>query len=64
MTQKHPTAILRETLSATVEQELANLPALLADLTPKERLTFVCKILPYVMAKKEPVQLMDGWGED
>jgi len=64
MTNKHPTAILRDTLSATVEQELANLPALLADLTPKERLTFVCKLLPYVVAKQESVQIIGGWGDD
>jgi len=64
MAKKHPTAILRETLSATVEQEFANLPALLADLTPKERLTFVCKLLPYVMAKQEPVPLLGSWGDD
>lgn len=58
-----PTPTLRESLTNTVEAELSNFPTLLADLPPKARLAIVCKLLPYVMAKQEPPQDNDLWGE-
>jgi len=44
----------RETLRTVLENELANLPSLLAELDPKERAAMLCKLLPYVMDREGP----------
>lgn len=42
---------LRETLKSVVDNELENLNELLNQLEPKDRLSIICKILPFVVPK-------------
>lgn len=52
-TQTLTTTQYREQLSTIIQQELTNLPTLLADLSPKERAGLILKLLPYVLPKKD-----------
>ncbi len=51
---------LRCTLKAVIDQELENLPEILDSLEGKDRLEFICKLLPYVLPKVESVGMTEG----
>lgn len=48
-------AELREKLKQIMSTETENIPELLAELPPKERLNFVLKLMPFVFPKIENV---------
>lgn len=54
------TSNLRSNLKKAFESELSHLPDLLEQLEPKDRLNFICKIMPYVFAKMETVHFKEG----
>jgi hypothetical protein len=54
------TADLRAVLKAIIQNELNNLPELLENLEPVERLNFICKLLGYVLPKVVSVNARDG----
>lgn len=45
---------LRQTLQELFQKEIANLPAYFEQLTPKERMNFLCKLMPFIMSRAEP----------
>lgn len=51
---------LRETLKSIMQKEIERLPKDLDTLEPKERLSIVCKLLPYVFPKVESVASCEG----
>jgi len=57
------TSELRKLLKTAISSELENLPALLAELSPKERLDVTCKLVGYVLPKIQQVYLDEGEAE-
>ncbi len=51
---------LRETIKKVMEKELLQLPDLLEKLDPKERLTILCKILPFTLPRIENISHNEG----
>ena len=51
---------LRETLKGIMKGEIEKLPEILESLEPKERLSVVCKLMPYVFPKVETVHPQKG----
>lgn len=51
---------LRNDLKEVIQKELKQLTKQLEELEPKERLSVVCKLLPYVFPKVETVHLKEG----
>ncbi len=54
------TSELRETLKQFVEGELSEIPELVKELTPKERLDFFLKVAPFVLPKVDNISSTDG----
>lgn len=48
------TTAAKEILQQVIDQEIANLPALLESLEPKDRAQLLVKLLPYKYARVEP----------
>ena len=51
---------LRDILKAFFESELQEVPNLLDQLEPNDRLNFIIKMMPYVFPKVESVHLKEG----
>ncbi|MET3730706.1 hypothetical protein [Moheibacter stercoris] len=51
-TPNKTTAELKELIKTFVESEIEEAENLLIELTPKERLDILCKLLPYVLPKQ------------
>lgn len=51
-TPNKATAELKELIKTFVENEIEEVENLLIELTPKERLDILCKLLPYVLPKQ------------
>ena len=51
---------LREILKNIMQYEIEKLPETLKLLKPKERINFVCKLMPYVFPKVEMVNSTQG----
>lgn len=51
-TPNKTTAELKELIKTFVENEIEEAENLLIELTPKERLDILCKLLPYVLPKQ------------
>lgn len=51
---------LRDTLKSIIQKEIANLPAHLDTLEPMQRLTILCKLMPFVFPKVEAVHPNEG----
>lgn len=51
---------LREQLKSIMQTEVNKLPEYLNGLEPKERLNFLCKLLPYVFPKVEAIHPKEG----
>ena len=62
MNTKEPilTKDLRNTLKDIIQNEISRLPESLEKLDPKERLNFLCKIMPYVFPKVEAIHSKEG----
>lgn len=62
MTQKEApvTQDLRDSLKMLMQEELENLPELLKDLEPKDRLQAICKLMPYVFPRIVSVPQVNG----
>lgn len=54
------TAELKELVKTYVEGELEQADSLLNELTAKERLDILCKMLPYVMPKQQEINPKDS----
>lgn len=54
------TSTLREQLKSIMQKEIEQLPEVLASLEPKERITVICKLMPFVFPKVESVSPSDG----
>jgi hypothetical protein len=50
-TENHTTKELRKVLKEFIDNELLNIKDLLYELPTKDRLDFIIKLLPYVLAK-------------
>jgi hypothetical protein len=57
---KHLVHNLREMLKSQVQKKLEGLPNTLKDLEPKERLSIICKMLPFVLPTVESVHFEKG----
>lgn len=51
---------LRETLKSIMQTEIEKLPKTLQELEPKERLSIVCKLMPYVFPKVDAISSREG----
>jgi len=51
---------LREQLKKIVQDEIKLMPAALEAMEPKERLSFVCKLMPFVFPKVDAVHHTTG----
>ena len=51
-TPNRTTAELKAAIKLFVDAELENVQDLLSELTPKERLDVLCKLIPYVLPKQ------------
>jgi hypothetical protein len=51
---------LRNSLKEVVQKELKQLPEQLETLEPKDRINFVCKLMPYVFPTVQKVHLKEG----
>lgn len=51
---------LRNKLKEVIKKELEQLPEQLKELAPKDRLTIVCRLMPFVFPKVETVNLKEG----
>lgn len=51
---------LRDSLKEIMQKELSKLPETLEALEPKERLNFVCKLMPFVFPKVKTVHPTEG----
>lgn len=51
---------LRDALKAIFQKEIEKLPEILEGMEPKERLNFLCKIMPFVLPKVESVHSKEG----
>ena len=62
------TAEIRSTLKAVMDEEISNIPDLLEQLEPKERLDMLIRLMPYTLPKITPVAPNKGepmnWIED
>jgi hypothetical protein len=60
------TGELRKTLKSIIAAELDALPVTLAELSPKERLELLIKLLPFAMPKVNHISgtYDSGWGID
>ena len=62
------TAEIRNTLKAVMDEQISNIPDLLEQLEPKERLDMLIRLMPYTLPKITPVALNKGepmnWMED
>ena len=54
------TISLRNKVKNILASEIENLPVLLEELPPKERINFVCKLLPYIFPKVQTVHFSEG----
>lgn len=54
-TPNKSTKEMKALIKTFVENELSNADELLAELTPKERLDILCKLLPYVVPKQTEI---------
>lgn len=51
---------LRDSLKEVIQKEIKKIPEQLEALEPKERLNFVCKLMPYVFPKVHTVSIREG----
>lgn len=51
---------LRETLKAVMQKEIDKLPETLESLEPKERVSLLCKFMPFVFPKVEAISAKEG----
>ena len=51
---------VRNRFKQILSDELNNLPELLEQLEPKERLNFICKMMPYILPKIDSVDYTRG----
>ena len=51
---------LRNNLKALIQREIEELPAILNDLSPSERLSAIFKLMPYVFPKVQNVNISQG----
>lgn len=51
---------LRGKLKSIMQKEIERLPETLENLEPKERISTLCKLLPYVFPKVEAVSPQEG----
>jgi hypothetical protein len=51
---------IRELLKAQIQNELELLPETLKELEPEKRLSFVCKLIPFVLPKVESIHSESG----
>jgi hypothetical protein len=51
---------LREKLKSIMQQEIERLPETLATLEPKERVSIICKLMPFVFPKVDAVHPKEG----
>ncbi|MCB9230779.1 MAG: hypothetical protein H6581_03910 [Bacteroidia bacterium] len=56
------TTDLRKFLKDLIQQELKNLPGMLAGMKPKERLNYLLKLIPYALPRVESVYFREGEG--
>ena len=54
------TSELRTVLKKILTDELENIPTLIADLEPKDRLHAIIKLMPFVLPKVETVRIDEG----
>lgn len=54
------TSNLRNNLKSIMQKEFEQLPKQLENLEPKERLSILCKLMPYVFPKVETVHNTEG----
>ena len=47
---------MKEKLQAIVNKELEQLPSLLEQLQPRDRINFLIKLMPFVMAKERYIE--------
>jgi hypothetical protein len=55
---------LRETLKATLANELEQIPELLNELSTEKRLDYLMKLLPYVLPKVQSIEMNKGEPSD
>lgn len=58
--EKILTNALRNDLKAVMQKEIKNLPILLEGLEAKERLSVICKLMPFVFPKVETIHPTEG----
>jgi len=51
---------LRENLKCIMHNEIDNIPELLEELEPRDRLNMICKLMPYVFPKLETISSSSG----
>ncbi len=51
---------LRESLKELMQREIDNLPDLLDQMEPKERINAICRLMPFVFPKLEAINATDG----
>lgn len=51
---------LRESLKELMQREIDNLPDLLDQMEPKERINVICRLMPFVFPKLEAINANDG----
>lgn len=51
---------LRESLKELMQREIDNLPDLLDQMEPKERINVICRLMPFVFPKLEAINATDG----
>ncbi len=51
---------LRKLLKNILAKEIENIPDLLKELEPKDRLELIIKLIPFILPKVEPVNLSEG----
>ena len=54
------TNALRNDLKAVMQKEIKNLPIILEGLEAKERLSVICKLMPFVFPKVETIHPTEG----
>lgn len=54
------TQSMRATLKAVIQQEVEKLPAQLEAMEAKDRVSALCKLMPYVFPRVDSVSLHDG----
>lgn len=51
---------LRESLKELMQREIDNLPNLLDQMPPKERIDAICRLMPFIFPKIEAINARDG----